>query len=188
MIKTVPFDILFSFIIGLAIVILCSRQVAAASRSVLNRYFLGAVMFETFFYVPIGIYLYYFHLDWSWMYFFNPAESSPSTIKTLGILAVATYMLALVAGFQVGQFLIRRDKEKTALRILIVSVAILALFCLATINRLLFIGDYESWSNGLATLLLKHRVGYINLAMAVCGGAALFFMIASFRSESPANQ
>jgi hypothetical protein len=186
-IKTVPFDVLFSFIIGLFIVLACGRQVKSGRRVVLNHYFLGAVLFEFFFYIPIGIYLYYFHTDWSWMYFFNPASLSPATIKALGLLAITSYMLALIAGFQLGQFLIRRNRDKTALRILIICLAVLGLFSLATLHRLLYIGDYSSWKNGLAVLLLTHRVGYINLAMAVTGGAALFFMIMNFRREKAAT-
>ncbi len=185
MIKTVPFDILFSFIGGLFIVLACARQVKGVPEVMRNHYFLGAVLFEAFFYIPLGVYLYYFHTDWSWMYFFNPADHSPATIKALGLFAMVFYMLALVAGFQLGQFLIRRDNERTAIRILVVCLLVLGVFSVATLNRLLYIGDYSTWRNGLAQLLLTHRVGYINLAMAVTGGAALVFMIRNFRREKP---
>ncbi len=184
MIETVPFDILFSFIIGTGLVLFCSRQLKGAPRAVLNRYFLGAVLFQTFFYIPIGIYLYYFHPDWSWMYFINTADYSPTTVKLLGLIAIISYMLALIFGFQWAQFLVRRNRESLVRRVLVIALVVLGLFSLFTLHRLFYIGDYTSWQNDMAVLLLKHRVGYINLAMALAGGAALYFMVSNFLKES----
>jgi hypothetical protein len=180
-IETVPFDIIFSFIIGMGIVLVCSNEVKNAEKPVLNRYFTGTLLFQTLFYIPIGIYLYYFHTAWSWMYFLNPSQHSPASMKLLGLIAILCYMLALIIGFQWGQFLVRRDKGRLALRILVIALVVLGIFSLLTLHRLFYIGDYSSWQNDLAVFLMKHRVGYINIVMAAAGGAALYFMISNFK-------
>jgi hypothetical protein len=179
---TVPFDILLSFIFGAGIALACAPQVKGAGSAVLNPCFLGAVLFEIFFFLPFGIYLYCFYTDWSWMYFINPAQLAPRTVKILGFAAMIGYLAALIAGFQVAQFLVRRRLEKTGWAMLGAALLALAVFSLLTINRLMNIGSYNAYFADQATLLVQHRVGYLTALVGIIMAGALFFMIRTFRA------
>jgi len=179
---TVPFDIILSFILGAVIVLACSARVKEEESAFFNPYFLGAVLFEVCFFLPFGVYLYYFYPDWSWMYFFDPGKLQPQTLKLLGLVAMACYLGSLILGFQVAQFLIRQGRAKVALLMIATALVGLGIFSLITINRLMFIGSYADFQAGLSTLLLRHRVGYLNTMVGIIMAGSLFFMIRTFRA------
>jgi len=180
---TVPFDIVLSFIFGAVIALAGSARVREVKSAFLNPYFLAAILFEVCFFLPFGVYLYYFYPDWSWMYFFDPGKLELRTLKLLGFLAMAGYLGSLILGFQVAQFLIRQGRGKVAWGMVLTALVALGLFGLLTINRLMFIGSYSDYRTGLATLLLKHHVGYLNTLVGVIMAGALFFMIRTFRAS-----
>jgi len=180
---TVPFDIIASFIFGVVIALACSAQVKEEGSAFFNPYFLGAVLFEVCFFLPFGVYLYYFYPDWSWMYFFDPGRLQPRTLKLLGLVAMACYLGSLIFGFQVAQFLIRRGQGKAAGWMALTALVGLGIFSLITINRLMFIGSYADYQAGLSTLLLRHRVGYLNTMVGIIMAGSLFFMIRTFRAS-----
>jgi len=183
-IKTVPFDIVFSFIIGSGIALWFKEELRAEARVVFHPYFAVALIFECFFYLPLGFWLYYFYPAWSWMYFFDPAALEPLNLAVLGVVMVSLYLLALVAGFQLAQFLIKRGRERSAAVITICALLILGLFCLFTLKRLLWVGDFQRWNDGLATFLVKHRLAYINALMAVLGFGSLAFLLRKLKGQN----
>ena len=83
------------------------------------------------------------------MYFFDPASKDPQIMAVLGVVMVLCYLVALVTGFQLTQFLIRKSKAKIAIVITALALVVLGVFCLLTLKRLLWVGDYQTWSNGL---------------------------------------
>ena len=179
---TVPFDILLSFIFGAGIALACAPQVKQVRSALFNPIFLGALLFEIFFFLPFGVYLFYFYPDWSLSYFVDSATLAPRTLEILGLLAMAGYLGALIVGFQVTQFLVRNNMEKTGLAILGVAVLAVAIFSLLQFNQLFHVGSYQDFQAGRAALLLNHRVGYLNAPVGLCVVGALFFMIRTFRA------
>ena len=184
MTKTVPFDILFSFIIGSFIALWFEEELRSESRPLFNPYFGAALIFECFFYLPLGFWLYYFYPAWSWMYFFDPASKDPQIMAVLGVVMISCYLVALVLGFQLAQFLIRKNKAKFAIIIAALALVALSVFCLATLKRLLWVGDYQHWNNGLGTFLLFHRLSYINGVMAILGFGSLAALLRKLKGQS----
>jgi len=180
-IETVPFDIIFSFIIGVGLAWFFKDQLKKPEVGAFSPYFALGLIFECFFYLPLGIYLYYFYPAWSWMYFFDPSGLSPLNLAVLGILMVGCYVISYAIGFQLARLLIKSGRMGALKIIFGISVAVLFIFCLVTLNRLLFVGDYKSWRDGLAVVLFRHRLGLINTIMALCGFGALFWLLNKMR-------
>ena len=184
MIKTVPFDVILSFIIGSSVALWFKEELQAGVRPWFNPYFGAALVFECFFYLPLGLWLYYFHTAWSWMYFFDPASLKPVTLAVLGVIAVSCYLLSLVFGFQLAQFLIRRKKQKAALAVTGFALLLLGLFCLFTLKRLLYVGDYHAWKMGLGIFLPRHRLSCLNTTMAVLGFGSLALLLRKLKGQA----
>ena len=184
MIKTVPFDILFNFIVGLGVALWFKEELRAETRWFFHPYLGAALVFECFFYIPLGFWLYYFYPAWSWMYFFDPSKLDPLNLAVLGVVMVGCYLLALILGFQLAQFLIRKNKERAVIITAVVCLAVMSIFCLATLNRLLWVGDYQAWQYAGAVFLLKHRLGYINGIMAVLGFGSLLFLLRKLKGQN----
>lgn len=135
------------------------------------------MVFELFFYVPLGVYLYYFYPAWSWMYFFDPDSIDQLQLAILGVIMPSSYLVSMVIGFKIIQFLLRRQLKKIALLVLGIAIIFLSAFCLLTMDRLLWVGDYQGWKKANAILLLKHRLSWINALMALAGFGSLVAML-----------
>jgi len=170
--------------VGLGVALWFKEELRAETRWLFHPYLGAALVFECFFYMPIGLYLYYFHPAWSWMYFFNPAALEPLNLAVLGVVMVGCYLLALILGFQLAQFLIRRNNERAVIITAGVSLAVLSIFCLITIRRLLWVGDYQAYNYAGAVFLLKHRLGYINAIMAILGFGSLLFLLRKLKGQN----
>ena len=133
--------------------------------------------------MPLGVYLYYFYPAWSWMYFFDPNSLKEIDLAVLGVAMVFSYLLSLILGFQLAQVLVRRQKERALVIIILVGLIGLGFFCLFTKNRLLWVGDYAEWikwNRGMesgAIFLLKHRLSWVNSIMAVLGFGSLGLLL-----------
>jgi hypothetical protein len=181
-IKTVPFDIPASFLIGMLVPIVCANRIGEASSAVKNQYFLGLVLFELFFFLPLGAYLYFFYPDWSLMYFVDPANFSEAVKGYIGGGALACYLLAAVAGFVTAAQLVRTDRRRTALLVFGGVALAMGVFCAFTIRQLGQVGDYAAW-NALprtTVALYRHRLGYIVGIDATAATAVLGLMLRSF--------
>ena len=64
------------------------------------------------------------------------------------------------------------------------ALVALSVFCLATLKRLLWVGDYQHWNNGLGTFLLCHRLSYINGVMAILGFGSLAAFLRKLKGQS----
>jgi len=176
-IETVPFDIIFSFIIGGGLALLFEKELKSARSGFFNPYFVSGLIFEGLFYLPLGIFLYYFYPAWSWMYFFNPSSLSLLKLALLGMIMTSGYVLSYVLGFQIIRVLNQRGSQRASKIILGTALGILGIFCLFTLNRLFYVGDYQVWREGLAVLFFQHRLFWINLLMALIGFGCLSRLI-----------
>ncbi len=185
MIKTVPFDIPLSFIIGMLIPLVCPKGISASKSLINNRYFLAAVLFELFFFIPLGTYLYFFHPDWSLMYFVDPSALSQAAVEAIGLIALSSYMASTVAGFLVASRLIRSGKTSLATAVLIVLLVGLSAFSLVTMDQLTSVGSFSAWSATpkTTTPLYLHRIGYVIGVDALAAGAALVVLLRSLRRQ-----
>jgi len=113
-VKTVPFDIVLNFFIGMLVPLVLRDGVRAERGILINRFLLAVVLFETFFFLPLGAYLYFFYPDWSLMFFIDPSGVEEGTIKTIGMLALSGYMGAVVCGFALSAWMVRSGRERAA--------------------------------------------------------------------------
>ena len=174
-----------SFIIGNFIALWFREELRREQRKFFHPCLGAGLVFECFFYVPLGIYLYYFHPAWSWMYFFDPNSLTSLELAVLGVAMVSCYLLSLVIGFQLAQFLIRKKQDRAVMIILAVALIGLGLFCLFTRDRLLWVGDFPGGSKGSnMVLLLKHRLSWINSIMAILGFGSLALLLRKLKGIS----
>ena len=79
MIPTVPFDLLFSLLVGLVFAG-CARQQFSGGAAPWGRELAAVLLFQAIVLWPVALYYYLVYPDWSWMYFVDarrlPAENS----------------------------------------------------------------------------------------------------------------
>jgi len=160
---------------------------ARESRSLASdQTFLAAVLFELFFFVPIGAYLYFFHHDWSLMYFVDPGGWTEGLRVAVGAMAMSGYMGAAIAGAMVARKLIRDDKARVAVMIMAAAGIALGVFSAFTIRQLTQIGSFADWSAVPRTTeaLHFHQVG---ITVGICGAVATVALAMMLRSLRKAN-
>ena len=167
--------------LGLLLPVVCAQGVKEAKNPYLSEYFLTVVLFELFFFIPLGTYLFFFHPDWSLMYFYDPANLTSRALVKVGIGALSLYMLFALLGFGVGSELVRRGRTNTAMVILAAGGVGLAVFAGFTIRQLTQVGTYADWTALPRTTapLFTHRIGIIIGVDALVAGAVLVSMIRS---------
>ncbi|MFC1890457.1 DUF362 domain-containing protein [Thermodesulfobacteriota bacterium] len=186
---TIPADYLFMIIVGLVFAWGASVQIQRSGSIFLNRYFLGALVFQSLFCMPLAIYCYVVFPDWCWMYWADAGDVPLALV----ISAFAGYYLMMAAGFWLGCW---AEKRKIGLggRILVYAVILLAAFCILTWRRLFFVGDLEAFRTGDIPSILDRT---LLTGLLVPGFAAAFlalgFILCRFGRElnrpwSPGDQ
>lgn len=191
MIKTVPFDIPLSFLMGMLIPLACPKGIASAEHIVLNRYFLGVMLWELFFMVPLGTYLYFFYPDWSLMFFVDPATMTESTLRIVGASALSFYVAAGAGGFILAAQFIRKEQTSTARIVFMAVLGALLIFNAITMAQLTQVGSYSDWMALPRTTvpIYAHRIGFIVGIDGTAAGVFTILMIRTLRlSEHPLRQ
>ena len=162
--------------------IVCADRVREAPCAVKNQYFMGLVLFELFFFIPLGAYLYFFYPDWSLMYFVDPGKFSPEVKTYIGAGALACYLLAAMGGFALSARLVRNESRRTALIALAGVAVAMGIFCAFTVRQLIQVGTYAEWIAlpRTTTALYLHRLGVIVGIDAAAATAVLGLMLRSF--------
>lgn len=190
MVKTVFFDVPASFIIGMLVPLACPRGIGSSHSLLANKYLLATVLFELFFFMPLGAYLYYYHPDWSLMYFLDPAGYQEPTLRMIGLSALGSYLGASVSGFWLGAWMIKSDREQAA-RVVMLSVLLaLAVFSAVTFRRLMSVGLYSDWIAPTRTTvpLHLHLIGYVTAIVGTVAGAVLIMMVRTLRRDERTAQ
>jgi hypothetical protein len=170
-----------SFLVGMLVPLACAQRIKEAPNPVHNQCFMALVLFELFFFVPLGAFLYFFYPDWSLMFFLDPAELSLAARTGIGLAALAGYMLAAMGGFVLAAVLVRKDRERAGLLIMAGVGLLLVVFSAFTIRQLTQVGTFAQW-NALprtTTALYLHRLGYIIAGAASPAGLVLVLTLRS---------
>lgn len=143
--------------------------------------FAATVLFELFFFLPIGAYLYFFHPDWSMMYFLDMSALSEAARITVGACALTGYLAAAILGALCSRKLIRDDKVKAAYLVAGAVAVVLGVFSAFTIRQLTQIGTIADWTALPRTTapIWLHQIGYV---VGVDGTAATLALGAMLRS------
>jgi hypothetical protein len=158
-IPIVPFDLIFSVLIGLAFAA-CARQQFTGGATPWGRELAAVLSFEAIILWPVGLYYYVVYPDWSWMYFVNP-ERLPWGVSVLVFLG---YVATLLGGYLGGWALLRVRKDKILYAVLGALGLGLTLFSVICRARLFTHGTYDEYHAGHA---LSVGEGKLAWAMAV---------------------
>ncbi len=116
---TVPFDLMFSVLVGLLFAA-CARHQFTSGAAPWGRELAAVLSFEAIILWPVALYYYLVYPDWSWMYFVD-ARRLPSGVSVLVLLS---YAASLLGGYLAGWALLRARR----LRLLGGALAFVALF------------------------------------------------------------
>jgi len=183
--KTVIFDLPSSFMLGMLIPLACPEGISSVKNVLANRYFLATVLFELFFFIPLGAYLFAFYPAWSMTYFLDPASFEADTLKTMEALALFGYLAANVGGFLLAAKLAREGRRGLALAIVAAVAAALAIFSLVTFKQIILVGSYADWKAipRACVPIFAHRIGYVIGLDGAAAAAVLLLLLREFRQE-----
>jgi hypothetical protein len=170
-------------VLGAAVPILCAERIRSSKSLAQNRYFLGVVLFELFFFIPLGAYLYYFHPAWSLMYFVDPAALQRRVLILGGLIALAAYLAAAMGGYLLAAGLIRKDKLRLAAGICGGVALALGLFSLIAFRQLSQVGTFADWQAvpPKTIPLVAHRIGLLIGLDGAVAAFVLLLMLKAFR-------
>lgn len=140
-VETVPFDVILSAGIGLAVAWAGKAQIRLARSGFWNRQLLVVLCFELLVFCPLGAYLYVFHGDWSWNYFLDPGRLP----EWMGPVAIGAYAVAAIAGFAVGSRLVRTGRARALVYAIVGVSAALGLYFLVFATRFWWVGTFAEF-------------------------------------------
>lgn len=174
----VPGLFLFSFVAGVAAAAAAQVELRLSPRSaLLSRAFSAFIVFEVLLVVPVSLYFYVFHGDWTLLYVVD-ARSVPSA---LAVLLFALEVAIGVSGFAASASLVR-GQRRTLSYVLAGSVSVVLVGGVALLaSRMAVVGTYGQFRGGFGlrswteTAVLPGVVAMI--AVLLLGLAYLIFRI-----------
>jgi hypothetical protein len=142
-IPTVPFDLIFSVLVGLVFAA-CARQQFTGGAAPWGRELAAVLSYEAIIVWPVGLYFYVVFPDWSWMYFVDP-ERLPWGISVLVFLG---YLATLLGGYLAGWALLRARQEKVLYGVLGSVGLVLTIFTVVCRRRLLSEATFDQFRTG----------------------------------------
>lgn len=173
MIKTILEDIFLSFLFG-QIFALSAEPLLKKEESLINTYFIRALLFQLLVFFPFGLFLAKMWTAWSWMYFINPHHHS----KWWTFLAVCAYVPAMIAGFHIAYTFIRAGKTGQTYWYLAGSALSFCLLFFPLMGRVNHISDEWLPPAMIHTAPMWYKNFGFMLSMAV--GGAYFFGALSY--------
>jgi hypothetical protein len=122
--------------------------------------------------LPLRLYFYVAHPDWSWLYLLDPGR-----VPRLAIVSIAAACVAFVAlGYYGGARLVRAGREKIALGGLAGGAVALLVAVLMVRGRLGRYGTYTQFHEGRALSLGAVKLGYVLVAVVIGVAASAAFV------------
>ncbi len=159
-----------------------ARRSPALRGELLTWHLLLLLAFESLVITPAATLLFRFYPQWSMFYWFDP-QLFPNLDQWAGWLsglAVVLNYTAAMVGYGLVRWGIRRDN--VALRVApmvtaaTVGVALVVLFG----DQVLHLGDYETYLQGQADLLVATPAGWLGIALYVGAGAFVYWLYRRF--------
>jgi hypothetical protein len=168
-IATVPFDLMFSVLVGLVFAG-CARVQFGGGVAPWGRELAAVLLFEGIVIWPVALYFYFVFPDWSWMYLVDPRHLPWGTAA----LVLLAYAAALLGGYVGGWALLRAHRQKALAATVTGAAAALGVFSLVCRGRLLAAGSFEEYHAGRALFLTQ---GKLIWALVVTGVGVLASMV-----------
>ena len=141
----IPTLFLLAFASGVAAAIASRKELRVSPRpALLSRGFGALAIFLTLVVVPISVYFYVFHGDWSLLYLVD-VRAIPSAAALLGFVVEGVFG---AVGFMAGAALVRAQREALAGVLTGVVVALGAALVGLMRDRLAVVGSYAQYRGG----------------------------------------
>jgi len=140
-VKTVPHDILLSYIFGHLFALVRPRAASESGSMKADIGFKRALAFQLLVFVPIGIFLLIVLPSWSFFYLLNP--KGPLVI--LPILGILGYVAAMIIGYMHGASLAKSGNLKGSLISIGIVLAVAFVLFVVFHRRFLFVGTFEEF-------------------------------------------
>jgi hypothetical protein len=165
---TVPFDLIFSVLIGLAFAA-CARAQFSSGVSPWGRELYAVLSFEGIILWPVAIYFYVVYPDWSWMYFVDP-HRLPFGVSVLVLLA---YVATLLGGYLSGWALVRARRQRLLAAALAVVGLVLFWLLVSCRGRLFSGGTFAQFHAGHPPSLSEGKLAFALVATDLGVSAAM---------------
>lgn len=178
--KTIPFDLIFNFMLGLFIPYVARDRLRKIDTIFLNKYFGAVLLVAVAIMAPVGYFIFAYYPDWSMMYFVNPAGAHPY----LKFVVVGMYIFANLLGYITGQSFVKQHRDKLALGLLITLGLVLGAFSAINAKRFYFLTGFRDYQDGVTQTIFSdwRFVVFLVLSTAVfC--IVYFFLVRHFIRE-----
>ena len=170
MIPTVPFDLMFSMLVGLVFAA-CARQQFAGGAAPWGRELAAVLSFEAIVLWPVALYYYLVYPDWSWMYFVD-ARRLPSGVSILVLLA---YVATLLGGYLAGWALLRARRQRLLAGAIGGVTLLMGGFVVACRGRLFTSGSFAEYHAGTAPSVTEGKLAWALVVTAI--GVAIAMVV-----------
>lgn len=144
--------------------------------------------FEAVVFTPLSTYLFRFYPQWALLYAFDP-QLYPELDRWYGLLTAGAVLLnfgAAILGFTLGRLGVLRSKTWLWALPLAAGAAVWATVLIGGGDRLVFIGDFDSFWAGNNPALYKRFAGWVGLGLYAASASFLIWLHKRFSSHDPA--
>jgi len=148
---------------------------------------LFALAFEGVIVTPIATYLFRFYPQWSMLYGFDP-QVFPGVDRFIGLLSLAIVVLnfsAVLAGYYLVRIGLARERQWIWISPFATSGLVTLYVILFYAERIIYIGDFDSYSSSLAPFFLTTLPGCIGVLLYAFAGAFLLWVNARYSHRDP---
>jgi hypothetical protein len=154
-IVTVPFELIFSVLVGL-VFSACARQQFSNGAAPWGRELIAILTFEAIVFWPVETYFYLVYPDWSWMYFVDPHRLPWGA----SVLVMLGYAATLLGGYLAGWAILRARKPNVLYGVLGGVAFLLAVFAIACRARMGLNGTFAEFHAGHALPVGAGKLGW----------------------------
>lgn len=130
--------------------------------------------------VPLTLYLYFIHPDWSWHYMVDASDMHGAMIAAVLGAQVGAFALMWL----VGAVFMQKEKPRVVAGILAATVVGTAVAVLALSERLTRYGSYEAYTEQFALGIMEVKLGYVLIVWALGTLAATTFVSMELRRDA----
>ncbi len=130
--------------------------------------------------VPLTLYLYWVHPDWSWHYLLDAGEVPDTAVA--GVLA--SQLCVFVGMWLVGAVFMQMEKPRIVLGMLMVALIGTVIAASALSDRLLSYGSYQAYIEHFSLNIMEVKLGYVLIVWGLGTLAATVFVSLELRRDA----
>ena len=166
---------------------LVARHSPGQRNSVLAWPLLFLLAFEAVLFTPVATYLFRFYPQWSMLYWFDPqlVPNLENWVGSLSALAICMNFGGALGGYLLTRAAVVRGRLWVgAIPVVVGALAFLYLLVIFG-DRIAFIGDYDAFWTGDASLIFKRFPGWLGLLSYLSAFLFLLWVHTRFADHDP---